>query len=190
MSLHAETEYYHFQKPDSALATYHIEVTPEPTEHTEMLTWDFPTVSGDAATLEMRWDDTSAPLQLLVEPTRAVTLDPEGRDIFVGSYELDVMPGLGWPTEAELRVTERGDGTLRGWMSFPVHPGDDLSFDLIPAGHDRFHAGLYRDGTLFNVEMGVAFEFGVDDRADTVTLRGIEGTPFAAGARTQAANRF
>lgn len=192
MSLHTETKYSHFQKPDSALGTYQIEVKPEAADHTEMLTWAFPTVSGDAATLEMRWDDTSAPSQVLVEPTRAVTLEEleeEGRDLFVGAYALEVMPGLGWPTEAELRVTERTDGTLRGWMSFPVHPGDELSFDMIPAGRDRFNAGLYRDGTLFNVETGVAFEFGIDDRADTVILRGIEGTPFATGVRAEVANR-
>ena len=189
LTLNETTEYFHFQKPDSALGAYQIALTPEQGEHVEMLTWGFPTVSGDAAVLEMRWGGTRVPMQVLVEPSRAVTLEDEERTAFVGSYELDVVPGIGWPTEAELRVTERADGTLRGWMSFPVHPGDELEFDMIPAGRDRFHAGLYRDGELFNVEVGVAFEFDVEDVAQGVTLRGIEGSPFATGTRSDEAAR-
>lgn len=189
MTLNAETEYFHFQKPDSALGAYQIALAPERAEHVEMLTWGFPTVSGDAAVLEMRWGTTRIPMQLLVEPTRAVTLADEERAAYLGTYALDVVPGIGWPTEAELRVTDRGDGTLRGWMSFPVHEGDELAFDMIPAGTDRFHAGLYRDGRLFNVETGIAFEFDVDEIAESVTLRGIEGSPFATGTRSDAAVR-
>ena len=82
-----------------------------------------------------------------------------------------------------MRVTEGEDGMLRGWMSFPFHPGDELAFDMIPAGLDRFHAGLYRDGRLFNVETGVSFEFHPDDPEAPLILRGIEGSPFGVGVR-------
>jgi hypothetical protein len=184
MTLNATTEYFHFQMPDSALGAYQIEVVPDQSEHVELLTWGFPTVSGDAAMLEMRWGSTRLPVRVVVEPTRAVVLDAGDRAAFLGDYRMDVVPGLGWPTEAELRVSERADGTLRGWMSFPVHPGDELSFDLIPAGPDRFHAGLYRDGELFNVEPALAFEFDVETVARAVILRGVEGSAFATGRRT------
>ena len=189
LTLNETTEYFHFQMPDSALGRYHVAIDPQVADHVEMLTWAFPSVSGDAATLEMRWGGTRLPMQVLVEPTRAVTLEKASRATFLGDYDLSVAPGLGWPTEAELRVTERPDGTLRGWMSFPVHPGDELAFDMIPAGRDRFNPGLYRDGTLFNIEMAVAFEFEVDDVARAVTLRGIEGSPFATGVRAEATGR-
>ncbi len=73
-------------------------------------------------------------------------------------------------------------------MPFPIHPGDALEFDLVPAGEDRFNAGLYRDGKLFNVEMGAALEFDFSgERASAVRLRGIEGTVFMEGKRSAGA---
>lgn len=188
MTLNAETEFFHFQKPDPELGAYQIELTPEQGEHVEMLTWSFPAVSGDAAVLQMQWGETRTPMQVLVEPSKPVILTADERDGYLGSYDLTIVPGVGWPVEAEMRVTEAADGMLRGWMSFPFHPGDELEFDMIPAGRDRFHAGLYRDGKLFNVETGVAFEFDVEDRAHGVTLRGIEGSPFGTGVRTRVGN--
>ncbi|MEM7414576.1 MAG: DUF2911 domain-containing protein [Gemmatimonadota bacterium] len=188
MTLNAETEFFHFQKPDPALGDYQIELTPEQGEHVEMLTWSFPSVSGDAAVLQMHWGETRTPMQVLVEPSKPVILTAEQRHGYLGSYDLTIVPGVGWPVEAQMRVTEAEDGMLRGWMSFPFHPGDELEFDMIPAGHDRFHAGLYRDGKIFNVETGVAFEFDVDGRAHGVTLRGIEGSPFGTGVRSVVGN--
>ncbi len=187
MTLLAETELFHFQKPDPSLGAYQIEIDPETASHAEMLTWSFPNVSGNAAVLQMQWGETVAPMQVIVEPTKAVVLATEERTRYVGQYELDILPGIGWPTEAELRVSEAADGMLRGWMSFPVHPGDELEWDMVPAGRDRFHAGLYRDGQLFNVETGVAFEF--DTESGQVVLRGIEGSPFGTGERSTEENR-
>ncbi len=189
MTLNEETEYFHFQKPDTALGTYQIPLEPARGGHVEMLTWSFPSVSGDAAVLEMAWGDTRVPMQILVEPTAAAALDPELRAEYVGAYDLEIVPGVDWPLEAEMLVTEGPDGVLRGWMSFPFHPGDELDFDMVPAGRDRFHAGLYRDGKLFNVETGVSFEFHLDDPDAPLILRGIEGSPFGVGVLRAATGR-
>lgn len=185
LTLNDNPDYFHFQKPDPAEGAYNIDFTPKRAEHVEMLTWSFPAVSGDAAVLSMRWGKTETAFDVIVQPTRAVTLAADERAPYVGAYALDVMPGLGWPTEARLQVSEADDGTLRAWMSFPIHPGDELTFDLIPAGEGRFNPGLYRDGELFNIEMAVAFEFEGLERAESVTMRGIEGTPFASGPRRE-----
>jgi len=186
MTLNSDTKYFHFQKPDSALGTYQIEVTPERATHVEMLTWSFPAVSGDAATLRFQWGETAVPIRVMAEPTQAVTLAAGERATYLGRYEMDVLPGIGWPEEAEMEVTQAADGTLRAWLSFPIHPGDELTFDLIPAGPGRFNPGLYRSGELFNIEVGVAFEFDLDDPAGTVIMRGIEGTAFGTAHRTGA----
>lgn len=187
LTLNDETEFFHFQKPDPSLGTYQIEVDAEVGAHMEMLTWSFPSVTGDVALLEMHWGETRTPLQVVVEPTRPVALAVEERALYKGSYALEIVPGVGWPTEASMRVTETESGMLRGWMSFPFHPGDELEFDMIPAGQDRFHAGLYRDGKLFNVERGVSFEFAVDGANTALILRGIEGSPFGTGSRAETA---
>jgi len=190
LTLNDQPEYFHFQKPDTALGRYQISVEPAESEHTEMLTWSFPTVSGDAAVLAMDWGSTRVPVRVVVEPTAAVTLSEGKRAAYLGAYELDVLPGVGWPEKGTVRVTEASDGTLRAWMSFPIHPGDELEFDLIPAGDGRFNPGLYRDGKLFNIELGVSFEFTTDGRepAEAITMRGVEGTPFATGPRAAEAD--
>lgn len=189
LTLNEDTTLFHFQKPDTAEGRYNIAVHAEAAPHMEMLTWSFPTVRGDAATLAFQWGETRVAMDVMVQPTRPVALHAEERARYLGQYSLDVVPIPGWPEEGELRVTESGDGTLRGWMSFPIHPDDELTFDLVPAGPERFSPGLYQDGRLFNVEPGVAFEFTMseDDRAAAVVLRAVEGTPLAEGRRTASA---
>ncbi|HSM59161.1 MAG TPA: DUF2911 domain-containing protein [Longimicrobiales bacterium] len=182
LTLNQNPELFHFQKPDSADDQIHIAVDPEEGPHTEMLTWSFPSVSGDAAILRMAWGSTSVPVEVLVQPTRPVALAPEDRAMFVGRYEMSVLPGIGYPEQATFEVTER-DGVLRGRLPFPIHPGDELDFDLVPAGMNRFSPGLYQEGRLFNIEQGVAFEFEVGDRAGGVVMRGVEGTAFGTAVR-------
>jgi hypothetical protein len=183
LTLNPNPEIFHFLKPDSAADQIHVAVQPEESHHSEMLTWSFPQVRGDAAILAMSWGTTTVPAQVLVEPTKPVAIAAEERQVFLGSYDLAVLPLPGWETEATLTVTEK-DGRLRGHLPFPIHPGDELEFDLVPAGLNRFSAGLYRDGKLFNVELGFTFDFEVmGEHASAVVMRGIEGTAFAEGKR-------
>lgn len=182
LTLNPDPELFHFQKPDSTDEQIHIAVEPESADHTEMLTWSFPTVVGDAAVLAMEWGSTRVPIDVTV-PSTKMTIPAEERSRYVGSYELEIVEGLGWPTSARLEVFEEGE-SLRGRLPFPFHPGDELTFDLVPAGADRFSPGLYRDGRLFNVEPGGTFEFDIEgDRAVAVRLRGAEGSVFGQGPR-------
>jgi hypothetical protein len=185
LTLNPDAEIFHFVKPDSAADQIHIAVDPEQAHHVEMLTWSFPMVRGDAAVLAMQWGTTSVPVQVLAQPSRPVDIAAEERALFVGAYQMEVLPLPGWDAKAQLTVTEH-DGRLRGRLPFPIHPGDELEFDLVPAGINRFSAGLHRGGELFNIEMGVTFEFDVTaERADAVVMRGIEGTAFGKGARAK-----
>jgi hypothetical protein len=174
---------FHFQKPDSTDKQIRVAASPETGAHVELLTWSFPAVTGDAAQVRMQWGTTSLPLQIIVQPTKPVAIAADDRAIYVGSYEMQMLEGMGWPVTGRLEVFEK-DGLLRGRLPFSIHPGDELEFDLVPAGSGRFNPGLYRDAKLFNIEMGAIFEFDVDgERATTVRLRGIEGTVFGTGSR-------
>lgn len=182
--LHPNPKLFHFQKPDPSESKIHIPVKPEPGPHVEMLTWSFPSVTGDAARVQMQWGTTTVPLQVVVQPTKPVQLEPGIRARFVGIYDMTMLEGVGWPRNGRFEVFEK-NGMLRGRLPFPIHPGDELEFDLIPAGQNRFSPGLYREGRLFNIEAGGTFEFDVTgDRATAVTLRGIEGTVFGQGPRS------
>ncbi|HKJ03450.1 MAG TPA: DUF2911 domain-containing protein [Longimicrobiales bacterium] len=187
LTLNPEPRFYHFQKPDSADGQIHIPARPETGPHTEMLTWSFPSVNGDAGVLRFAWGATAIPVEVLVQATRPAALAAEERARYVGRYEMDIMDGIGYPTRGALEVTEL-DGMLRGHLPFPIHPGDELDFDLVPAGLDRFSPGLYQDGELFNVEQGVSFEFDLRGATPKVVMRGAEGTAFGTGARSDVAS--
>ncbi|HSL68941.1 MAG TPA: DUF2911 domain-containing protein [Longimicrobiales bacterium] len=175
---------FHFQKPDSTVQQIRIAAQPEKAAHVELLTWSFPALTGDAATLRMQWGTTAVPLQIVVQPSKPVELAAEDRALYLGSYDLKIPEGLGWPTTGRLDVFAVG-ALLRGRMPFPIHPGDELEFDLVPAGPHRFSPALYRGGKLFNIEMGGTFEFDVEGKqARIVRLRGIEGSVFAEGQRS------
>lgn len=174
---------FHFQKPDSNATQIHLTAKPVQQAHVEMLTWTFPSVAGDAATLRFAWGTTAVPLELVVQPSKPIALAEDVRAIYVGRYEIKPMQGMGWPEKGTLEIFEH-NGMLRGRMPFPIHPRDELEFDLVPAGQDRLSPGLYRDGKLFNIEQGGVFEFDVSgERASAVRLRGIEGTVFMEGKR-------
>lgn len=184
LTLDRNPKIFHFQKPDSAADQIHVAVTPVEAPHVEMLTWSFPAVTGDAAELRFQWGATAVPIRVVVQPTRPVALAAEERALYVGRYDMRMMEGIGWPTTGTLEVFER-EGILRGRLPFPIHPGDELEFDLVPAGPHRFSPALYREGKLFNVEMGGTFEFDAENgTAAVVRFRGIEGTVFGQGSRS------
>jgi hypothetical protein len=181
--LDPRVELYHFQKPDSMEGQIHLAARAGAGPHVETLTWSFPVVTGAGTVLRLHWGETTLPLEVLVEPTRPAGLVAEARAPYLGRYELSIPPGIGWPTSAQLEVFEQ-DGMLRARLPFPVHPGDALTFDLVPAGIDRFNGGHYQDGRLFNIEMGVIWEFDLEDGvAVRARIRGVEGSVFGEGSR-------
>lgn len=188
LTLNPNVKLFHFQKPDSADGQIHIPVRADTGPHTEMLTWSFPAVSGDGAVLQMAWGTTAVPVDVMVHPSKPATVAPEDRALYVGTYDLQIMDGIGYPTSARMEVFEQG-GKLRARLPFEIHPGDELDFDLVPAGIHRFNPGMYHGDDLFNIEVGVAFEFDVDGRARAVVMRGIEGTAFGEGERADANQR-
>lgn len=184
LTFNPEDRIFHFMKPDSSAEQIHVSVEPEEGPHVEMLTWSFPAVTGDAATLALQWGTTRVPLQILVPPSRPVVMDAEERATYLGAYEVNIAEGIGWPTTGRLEIGEV-DGRIRGSFPFSMHPGDELVFDMVPAGTHRFNPGLIHDGTLFNIEMGVVFEFSVSDgvRAEAVTMRSANGFFLGEGSR-------
>lgn len=185
LTLNEEAELFHVTKPDSAEeGQIHVSAVPEAVDHVEMLTWSFPFVRGDAATLQLAWGETAIPLDVVVQPSEPVVLEPEERELYVGTYDVRFVEGMGLPAEAELVVFEE-EGRLRARLPFPIHPDDELAWDLVPAGGGRFNAGLYRGDELFNVELGVNLDFDLgEDRATAVRFSLPDGMVWGEGERS------
>lgn len=183
---HGEERRFHTQRPDSAGEGEVLRVTAEPrtAEHMETLTWYFPVVTRDGATLRMHWGETYVPLRITVEPSKSVALSAGARQPYLGAYTMR-LGGDGTPTYA-VEVFEEGD-RLRARID-PGIPGVDAVMDLIPAsarpGRDhRFNAGWYQDGELYDVDAEVVFVFDVaDGRAVAFQLWG-RGQELGRGQR-------
>lgn len=57
---------FHTPYPGEAQDALRLEIAPEPTSHTEVMSFDFPVVEGKQATLRFRWGNTSVPMTVQV----------------------------------------------------------------------------------------------------------------------------
>lgn len=189
LTLNPDPRIFHAMKPDSTDEQIHVSARPAETAHTEMLTWRVPTQRGNVAVLEFAWGETAVPFEIITRPTEPIELEAWEREIYVGTYDVTFVDGLGFPESGELRIYEE-DGRLKGEFPFPIHPDDELAWDLVPAarvpGEGRaFNAGLYRGDELFNVELGVNLEFDIssDDVATAVRISLASGFVWGEGVR-------
>jgi hypothetical protein len=110
--LHRNPRLFHTQhpKPDEMFLSLKAQAD-SGSEPVEVLTFDFPRVSRDGATLRFRWERTVVPLEIKVTASRAAAgLSNEQLAPYLGSYELSW--GDGAPTmKAELI---NANGVLKG----------------------------------------------------------------------------
>ena len=129
---------FHTQPPELAEeAQIRFTVRTEPVEHVEALTWSFPRVEQDNATLRMAWGTLAVPLEIEVEsvmPTLTVSSDEAAR--YVGEWEMTFLMSPQGPTgppppPVPMQVRHADDGTLR--YELPpgtfVPPADTSSAD-------------------------------------------------------------
>lgn len=183
LSLDPEPRHFHAMKPDSTEDQIHIAAEPRETAHTEMLTWRIPSQRGSGAVLEFAWGETAVPFDVVVQPTEPPTMESWEREMYTGTYAMTFAQGFGLPETAELVIFEE-EGRLRGRLPFPLHPDDELVWDLVPAGGTLFNPGLYRGDTLFTIELGVNVDFDLaelEDRATAIRFSTPTGLVWAQG---------
>jgi hypothetical protein len=149
-------KHFHVPPPDTATATLAVAVTPEqrPTAE-EVLTWSFPSVGPDAATLRMQWGTTAVPIRLSVEPTRLAVVPAGERATYVGDYAFKRPNG----TNNVAHVADEA-GTLRVHQDGKIYGVYDY-FDFVPDGPGRFKRALYLDGKMVEVESELTYVFDV-----------------------------
>lgn len=177
---------FHTQRPDTTKARVRFTVAPEQRAPVEILTWSFPEVRRDGATLLMQWGATAVPLRIGVGPSLAAGRPGQNWSPYLGSYRVAFVqePGdTGKAFEISVELFEK-DGALRGRFA-PAMPETDPEFDLVPAGDNQFKGRYYKDGHEFEQDEETIIVFAVaGGRATGFEMR-FENAAYAKAKRVK-----
>jgi len=167
--LNRDARRFHTQPPASSDEALRLAVKPATGTHMETLTFYFPVVTRDGATLDMHWGTTVVPLRITVSPSRPQEIPAAERTMYVGRYRLTPNVPDGNLPETTLEVTE-----ARGQLHARATPAlwdYDATFDLVPIGHDgEFKLSFYRSGKLFGMEAEGQLAFHGDSAGHATTI--------------------
>lgn len=159
-------------------------------EFVDVLTWSFPSLRNDGATMQMAWGDARVALDVTVEPSRVLTVEPAAARPYLGDWTIAFLgpPGADAPEPEPqpLRIERQADGRLVGTTTPPPwsRDGEPLQILLLPVAEGVLEVGFMQHGEL--VEMGGAFmEFEFDGtRPVSFKVRWGDGDDvFASGER-------
>ncbi|HUF67169.1 MAG TPA: DUF2911 domain-containing protein [Longimicrobiales bacterium] len=128
---------FHTQPPElDAETQIRFTVRPEAVEHVEALTWSFPRVEQDNATLRFAWGTVAVPLEIEVESVvPPLTVTSEDAAHYVGEWEVTFLmlpegPAGSPPPPVPMQVRHSDDGKLRvEWPPGAFVPPADASSD-------------------------------------------------------------
>jgi hypothetical protein len=155
--LHRNPRLFHTQKPKPEEMFLALPVTPEVGEPAEVLSFDFPRVGRDRATLRFRWGITVVSLEVEVQPSRAARkLSTQETAPYLGSYTATMALEDGGSMEMKVEVIN-ANGSLRAvmdgsWGAFVM--------EFLPTDEPhRFLPALLDGEAVFDVEeVPVLFE--------------------------------
>lgn len=165
---------FHVVRPQLSEDQLRFRVAADSGPHTEMLTFSFPLVTRNTATLAFQWAETVVPLRLEVRSSRRAVTVARPWSGYTGVYELRWETSDTGAAPIRYEIVER-NGSL--WVRTgpeAVEPGLDTEFDLLPAGGDDFHPRQYKSGRLIGDEMDELLVFQFAGAGTTgFELRGI-----------------
>ena len=109
--------------------------------HVETLTFSFPTVTPDEATLRLQWAGTVVPIRIQVQSARTAVTAAHALSSYAGVYEFRYVDDSTGPV-SRYEVTQRGTSLWVRTTGEAVEKGLDQEFDLVPAG-----GGTWRTAT-------------------------------------------
>jgi hypothetical protein len=170
---------FHVQPAEARDDQLRFTVAPDSGPEQELLTFSFPAVNRERATLAFHWARTGVNLhfEITASSPRIAAAHPWAS--YAGSYALRFAHDSAGPP-VFLEITERNDAL---WVRAGVglaEAGLDTEFDLLPAGGDDFHPRQYKNGKLigdnldelisFHLENGRATGFEIHGLAEGVVL--------------------
>jgi Protein of unknown function (DUF2911) len=182
VNLHKDHHRYHTQHPKLEEMFVSFPVKPDSGENLEILTFDFPRVAKDGATLRLRWSTVVVPLEIQVQSSRGgvAALDPSQLAPYLGSYTLTVEGEGGKTIEMKAEVII-ANGSLRMAVDGAWGP---FTMEFIPTKEPhRFLPAFVDKGEVADVEE-VPVIFDVQDgRATGFVIMGIGTDVWMRGKR-------
>lgn len=164
---------FHVMRPQPGEDQLRLRVAADSGPHADMLTFWFPLVTRNSATLAFQWAETVVPLRLEILPSRRAVTVARPWSSYTGIYELRWERDTG-AVSVRYEITERNGGLWVRTGPEAVEPGLDTEFDLLPAGGDDFHPRQYKNGRLIGDEMDELLVFRFEGAGATgFELRGI-----------------
>lgn len=165
---------FHTERPDSVEGQIRFDVTPGPAAHVEVLTWSFPRIERDRATLTMAWGTTTVPLEIEVQPTPIPSTAAAEAARYLGPWEVSYQdPDGGGSPYFIFDIRFEDDGSLLARTPFDAE-GELSEMLLIPRAEGVFQPALFKDGEVYEVVATVLLEFegdAGDGRPDAFAVR-------------------
>jgi hypothetical protein len=175
---------YHTEHPDSTPEQIRFPVHRAERAFSEVLTWTFPAVRADGATLAMQWGTTYVPLDIEVTPTYLLPFPAEKAAPYLGKFSWDWVGPLPDTSMKPMTLTvSYENGKLMGhWQPTP-YP-DWETFALIRIADNWFIPGFLLKGDLWEVAREMVLEFSVKEgRATAFEVRDETDKLMATGKR-------
>jgi len=183
--LHPNPRLFHTAAPKVSEMKLSFTVTPEQAaEPLEVLTFDFPEVRMDGATLRLRWAKVVVPFKIDVEAHKAVAMTEQRAAPYLGSWTVqfyDEEKGRSSP-ESKMEMMLVG-GTLRGVVDGP----EPWSIDFLAEPDGTFLLGFLEKGKLVEVESSTPIIFEMQNGKATKwyskVVPGVGTRPWVFGSR-------
>ncbi len=173
---------FHTRRPRESADQIRLTVTPGEGPHVELLTWSFPSVRRDGATLQMQWGTTVIALNMAVPPTRRRRTVVDG-GAYRGSYRMNFVSERGESPEVPAEVTEK-EGRLYLRITPPFDESIDPDIALLPAGKHTFTPAFQKDGVIQDVETEMKVVFDVQNGTATgFDMLGVNDRPMGKAKR-------
>jgi hypothetical protein len=182
--LHADSGLYHLQRPKPSEMFFSLSVAAATAPAVERLTWSFPELRRDGATLQFQWGTTAIPIDIAVRPTilDRPLLTPEQVAPYLGTYTTWLFGEHGDSTDISQRLGFDG-GHLRGSFLKSGRP-----FELVPTGkpHEFWFESHDATGPVeFELASTVVFTVDAAGRATGFTMKAIEQPLWMRGTRIE-----
>lgn len=151
---------FHVQHPRPEDEQLRFGVRPDSIPPVELLTFSFPEVTPDGATLRFQWAGTSVPIRIQVHP-RSVLATEHPLGSYAGVYAIRSALDSAGPAQ-RYEITLEGTRLRVLTDARFVEEGLDSEFDLVPAGGDGFHPRQFKGGVVVGTEMDELLTFRLE----------------------------